>query len=613
VPVRAVVLKGYDHYLCLRKFARLWDGEDLSRAALALAAMVTVWVADSDWDELDSLNVHALGELEEVLRASQASCLKERCRFAREGTCFMWGQRRRASAAHLLIVNHALLLANVRCEGSLYPSSRYLIIDEAHQLEEEAREALAMEISRQRTSGVLGKLASTHTRLWPESVKLPAADEDRLTARGHVMAASARDAMSAVKGLFAAVSGLAEVPRGTDGQALWLSGEFRDTEPDWHEVVLHGEVALEAMSAAVHALQLALGDAAAAAEHVEDPGLAFAEALADLNGWCAKLGEAAGALEAVLTGAGDDYVYEADIQRRPGWEDERLVAELLDVGDALQEDLFSAQHSVVCTSATLSAGDDFAHFLAGVGLDRAERRPELLAIPSPFDYEAHMRVFVVTDLPEPNDPAYLGRFTEFLADLHRAVGGGTLTLFTKRSDMESVHEVLSPLLAEDGLALLCQGRGVSKRRLAEEFRADERASLLATRSFWDGFDAPGDTLRAVVIARLPFGYLADPLSEALKARIGESRWWRQHYLPRAVLDLKQAAGRLIRSASDEGYVILADSRLAAKWYGKRFLAALPTGARSMGGREIIASITGKGRGPKAGRGAARGKSNGTRH
>jgi ATP-dependent DNA helicase DinG len=155
------------------------------------------------------------------------------------------------------------------------------------------------------------------------------------------------------------------------------------------------------------------------------------------------------------------------------------------------------------------------------------------------------------------------------------MGGSVLTLFTNRREMEALYAKLAEPLRERGISLLAQGAGVSRKRLRDEFLADERLSLFATKSFWEGFDAKGDTLRCVVIAKLPFGRVRDPLYEERQERLGRKAW-DDYYLPEAVLELKQAAGRLVRSSTDEGCVIIADGRLTAgKRYARDFLNALP--------------------------------------
>lgn len=586
--VHAVVLKGYEHYLCLRRFMRLWDGEELGRTAVAVAAMLTAWVADSAFDELDSLNLHSLGSLDGLVRASHASCLKDRCRFAGEGTCFMWGRRRAARAAHILIVNHALLLADARFAGALYPAARYVVIDEAHELADEARGALTLKLSRQRVAGVLGDLGARGTNLIAARSLLAAGERVVVEERSGDVAAAARLGAEAVRGLFHEVVRLVDerADGSSEARTLRVSEDLRRGSEGFAVVGALAAEALDRISAVIHALRLLEDALASTGGGVDDPGLALAEAAADVSGWRSELDGAAQVLLELVEHPDSDDVAWMTVERRPDRHDEALCLAPLDVGEALARDLFDARDSVVLTSATLSAGDRFRHLVRTVGLDRAEASPRLLEIPSPFDYPRQMAVFVVGDLPEPAQEGYLQALGDMLASLHRATGGGVLTLFTRRSDMKALHDVLAPDLAGDGLTLLCQGRGVGKRRLAEEFRADAAASLLATRSFWQGFDAPGDTLRAVVIARLPFAYWGDPVGEALRERDPRG-FWADHYLPRAVLDLKQAAGRLIRSEVDRGVVVLADSRLGSRRYGERFVSALPGGVATFDTSEAV--------------------------
>ena len=184
-----------------------------------------------------------------------------------------------------------------------------------------------------------------------------------------------------------------------------------------------------------------------------------------------------------------------------------------------------------------------------------------------------MSVLIAQDMPQPGDTQYLPALEELLFEVHRAMGGSTLTLFTNRRDMEKVYLGLKPRLAQAGIHLLCQERGSSPRRLRERFLADKSCSLLALRSFWEGFDAVGDTLRCVVIPKLPFANPQDPLVRERELR--EDRSWWKHSLPEAIIAVKQAAGRLIRSSDDAGVLVLADSRLVTKRYGAQFVRSLP--------------------------------------
>ena len=225
------------------------------------------------------------------------------------------------------------------------------------------------------------------------------------------------------------------------------------------------------------------------------------------------------------------------------------------------------------TSATIAVGDDFSHFEHAVGLDRGAFEHKSLHLESSFDYENHMAVFVAEDMPAPTDPGYLDALEKLLYDVHVQMGGSVLTLFTNRRDMERIYEALEPRLSEQGLNLACQERSSSARRVREKFLAEKNLSLFALKSFWEGFDAAGDTLRCVVIPKLPFASPNEPLVKEREAR--EDRAWWRYSLPEAVIATKQAAGRLIRSADDKGVLVLADSRLVSKRYGSSFLKSLP--------------------------------------
>ncbi len=278
---------------------------------------------------------------------------------------------------------------------------------------------------------------------------------------------------------------------------------------------------------------------------------------------------------AVLNGEDEALVYSVELDRRRERDVEKLLAERLDVGEVLADDLYPRAHSVVFCSATIATGESFEHFAHSVGFDLlGEDAWRALRLASSYDFERQMAVFVPTDLPEPNTRGYLAALEALLERVHVAMGGSVLTLFTNRRDMEHLHAILEPRLQREGIALLCQKRGTSAKRLRDEFLADERLSLFALKSFWEGFDAKGDTLRCVVVPKLPFGRPSDPLAQERERREGRTAW-RRYTLPEAVIELKQAAGRLIRSTTDTGCLLIADARVTTKPYGRDFLAALP--------------------------------------
>jgi len=570
--LRYVALKGYDHYLCLRKLERfageLSDNADADR--IAGAAMLLAWTSQSAWGDLDSVNLHWRRDLRAAIQAAQADCTHKRCRYF-PYLCYLHGVRRRAASANVVVTNHALLFRDVVAQGGILPPIRHWIVDEAHAAESEARKQLTMGATHLELSVVLGALHGKRSGLLENVRRKLAGNDNAVGVLGLIarMEEGVGRCATLTDSLFDFVKDLAPLAGESDYDAaqLWVTPGVRDTGP-W------GTVASTGRSLARHLFEL-IAEGRELMTQLEALGAELTDPRADLAGLLTRLADQHLGLVAVVDGEDDALVYSAELDRRPTIPAEKLVAARLDVGEALAEDLYPRAHSVVYTSATIAAGESFDHFARSVGLDRVGKdgwRPLRLA--SSYDFERQMAVFVPTDLPSPKDRGYLEALERLLEDIHTSMGGSVLTLFTNRRDMERLHAVLEPRLRSRGLDLICQRRGTSAKRLRDEFLADERLSLFALKSFWEGFDAKGDTLRCVVVPKLPFGRPTDPLSCEREQREGAAAW-RRYSLPEAVIELKQAAGRLIRSKSDTGCLVIADARVVTMGYGKQFLEALP--------------------------------------
>jgi len=574
--LRFVALKGYEHYPCLRKIDRLLSAsDDVDEERLAAIAALVAWIAQSSWGDLDSVNVH-WGPWRAQVGCSVEDCTRKRCRFF-PNLCYLHGVRRRAGSAHIVVTNHALLFRDAAAAGGILPPLRYWIVDEAHAAESEARKQLSMSADHRAIASLLGAL---HTEGRGGAV-------DAVRARARTVAARTGD-----DELAARVERLATQMRGSIATASTITESFFDflkdlpaDESEYDTAEVHVTPPLRdrtewsvaagvghSLAKHLHAVLSAGRDLVTALEECGDE---FTDARADMAGLLSRLGEQLYGLEAVLDGSDDSFVYSAQVCRRRDDARDSVSASMLDVGEALLERFFPEVHAAVFTSATIATGDDFSHFARTIGLDRLpEGAWEALRLESSYDFDRQMAVFVPNDLPEPAGGRHLEPLARLLLELHVAMGGSVLTLFTSKREMEQLYDRVSGPLEERGLRLLLQGRGVSTKRVRDEFLADEHISLFATKSFWEGFDAKGDTLRCVVIARLPFGRMRDPLYEERRAR--DPRAWDDFYLPEAILELKQAAGRLIRSSTDEGCVVVADGRLTGgKGYARRFLEALP--------------------------------------
>ena len=242
------------------------------------------------------------------------------------------------------------------------------------------------------------------------------------------------------------------------------------------------------------------------------------------------------------------------------------------------------------TASNKRSAEAFRHFEHAVGLDLLPpERVGARQLASSYDFNGHMSVLLPADLPDPGARNWRRELAQLLLDVHVAMGGSVLTLFTNRREMESLYYELKPQLQQGGIELAAQLRSSSAATLRERFLAEHTLSLFALKSFWEGFDAPGDTLRCVVIPKLPFGKPSEPLAREREAR--ERNAWFRYSLPASVIELKQAAGRLIRSSTDEGWLILCDARLRTKRYGKTFLNAMPTSdIRTLGTDELLETL-----------------------
>lgn len=576
-------LKGYDHYPCLARVERACaedlplalvppDGRGGNAVAVDMLNALAVTLAfscQSPEGDLDALGIRWRYVPRALLTCTPHECQKTRCPFYPHA-CFVHGARRRAASGDVVVTNHSLLLRNVMADGRILPPIRHWVIDEAHGFEAEARRQWAREVSGQESRAafeLLGGLqtGAIHTAL-SRAAHLEAAHPVlRVLAQA---AAAVSRASLAMGDFFAVLHDLADVARDQgdyETVTLWIDERVRQT-PEWAAILEAGEVGVERLDDAARAL----ADAVALLADLDQQE---ASNLADA---AAFLGELGASLRLICLGEDESYVYSAQLsrsKRRIGLEG--LIAEKIDVGEDLAARWLPEMESVVFTSATMAIGESFEHFEHAVGLDRLEPGSHSARqLDSSFDFDDAMSVIVCRDLPAPGASGYAERLADALFDIHVALGGSVLTLFTNRREMGRVYNLLAPRLAAAGLELVQQEKGVSPRRLRERFTAEKELSLFALKAFWEGFDATGDTLRCVVIPRLPFSSPTDPLAGERGLR--DRNAWATYALPDAVLGVKQAAGRLIRTATDAGVLVLADSRLLSKSYGKVFLRSLPS-------------------------------------
>lgn len=577
-------LKGYDHYPCLRRLVRAAGSAELpvdearangrSKAAIASDMLTSIavtyaYVCQSVEGDLDALGIRWSSVPRSLLTVTSNECTRTRCPFY-PNLCLVHGARRRASSADIVVTNHSLLLRNVAADGNILPPVRNWVVDEAHSFEAEARKQWALELSAPRAQATFELLGGTQTGVIGQYTALATGKEAALPAIGLLAkaAASGKRAADSSADFFDAVRGLAELSRvggGYDMVTVWLGADARTSE-QWARVRDVGKELERRLDDCRRDLASAQELCAKTIEHL--PG--------DLEDVIRQIEAMVEACRIIVGGDDDTYVCSAEVSRaKRRFGQERLVAEKLDVGAELADRWYPEMQSVTFCSATMTVGGSFAHFSEAMGLGRlGAGRHATRALRSCYDFDEHMAVVALRDMPDPREPGYLESLERMLVDVHVAMGGSVLTLFTNRREMEEAYAAVAPKVQAHGLGVVMQERGSSPRRLRERFVQEKSLSLMALRSFWEGFDAAGDTLRCVVITKLPFSSPRDPLSLARSAL--DRQAWRRWSLPEAVLTVKQAAGRLIRTSTDSGVLVLADSRVSTKGYGKVFLRSLPS-------------------------------------
>ncbi len=588
-PLSYTALKGYDNYPCLRKVERLgavghrWEGSaspadvpEPSEDILNAVAAIMSYACQSADGDLNSLGIRWGRVNRGDLTSSSGECQRRRCPYF-HGGCFLHGARRRAAASDIVVTNHSLLFRTIGSDAEVLPPIRYWVVDEAHSVEEEARRQWALHIGSHESEAAFDKLGSPATGVLGALMRAGAGLDGASVMVGAVSktSAEAARALAAGKEFFRWVRKTLPKPRKKgryDDEVVWLSAQMRESE-DFAALSKAGAEFSERLEGLLRQGREAVQ---AISEEAPDSGME-SDLLArrdELASVMADLTQAKDALDIIVAGTDQGFVYSLGVSQRRGYENFEMCAEPLDIGGLMARIWYPEVDSVVYSSATIAVGDEFSHFDHQVGFDRLPGDAYAdIRLDSSYDFDHHMRVIVTRDMPEPTNPRYLPELSKLLVNVHVAMGGSVLTLFTNRHDMDEAFAQVEPELARRGLVLLRQDSSSNVRHLREQFVAEKGTSLFALKSFWEGFDAQGDTLRCVVIPKLPFSRPTEPVALEREAR--ESNSWARYSLPEAVLTMKQAAGRLIRSASDTGVLVLADQRLTLKGYGKVFLSALP--------------------------------------
>jgi len=544
VEFEAALMKGRQNYLCPRRLQRAIQNanELFNTTEQADLARLADWARATMDGTLSDLPLEPDPKVWTQVCSEAHICTAKTC--GQNPRCFFQQARKRLLAADVVVINHTLLFMLLgspeeqeeREEGYLFPND-FLIFDEAHTIEQTASRQIGIGISQYGLRATIQRLYNTRSKKGLFTVTRDAA--------GVTLAASLVDEADR---FFSAIDERANFKK--DGR------EYRVREVDFVDDQITGRLA---------ALQVRIGEVV---RKTEDELLK-----AELQELGRRIGEAREGIAVFLQQSAEEYVYWIERTGKTA-RNITLNAAPIDVAPVLRRMLFRDDCTSVMTSATLAVGrPDLAYFRRRIGADDAEP----LQLGSPFDFQKQMKLFVVRKMPDPRDAGYSAALAEWVARFVEDTEGRAFVLFTSYRSMQQLALEMESFFAKKKMNLLVQGKGAPRSLLLEQFKTTPRSVLFGTDSFWMGVDVPGEALSNVIITRLPFAVPDHPLTEAklelIQARGGDA--FTEYSLPEAILKFRQGVGRLIRSKSDNGIIVILDNRVVTKTYGRAFLKALP--------------------------------------
>ena len=565
---RAASLKGRANYLCPRRWRRIAGGESLSEDEARLLSKTLIWLqetAEGDRGEIN-LSMKDSGIWNRISAGDKGQCPGVRG----EGPCFLRAARERAEAAHILVVNHALLLSDLALGGGLLPEYQHLIIDEAHHLEEGATRQLGSLVSQDKLAEdleTLGRLlGDARSAIMSSGVSSVQVGQFEALA-GELDARWPRRARTSWDRLWDLIERFLDQHH-EDGGDLYQLRIARSTraQPGWSEV----EIAWEN-------LDVVLADEVKGLERLQHfldtlslPDQTIDEVILDLSTWLEGLGEMRDQLSSLIAAPAEESRIDwidrgSDSSNRS---DIVLHSAPLNVGPELDERLFSRKRSVILTSATLATQGNFDYFRQRVGVPEGAE----MAVGSPFDYRRAALLLIPEDMPPLDAWDYQRAMESILVGLGKAFTGRVMALYTSHAALRSAARAIRGPLEAEGIQVLAQGIDGSPRRIIRRFAENPKGVILGTSSLWEGVDLSGGVLKALVIARLPFHVPTDPIFAARSSEYEDP--FHQYAIPQSVLRFRQGIGRLIRGSEDRGAVVVLDRRIISRSYGRSFLESV---------------------------------------
>jgi Rad3-related DNA helicases len=588
--VGTVVLKGRSNYLCKRRYANFRMGsvqtkidDTASQKTLETVEEIDRWLGYTDDGSRSNMNSAVSLDIWNEICADELACEKSKCRFF--SSCFFFKARRRANFASLILVNHHLLMADVSMKSEdegegdgILPKFDILVIDEAHNIFKSAVSFLGESVSSNSVRKLLGKLYNTNSGQGLLT-KILGNNANSMLLKPLEKAVNILSGGFQAKLAHSFLPELIEILGKNNDENLY---ELDDPEKRREMSDILGKIVtvvteVTDLIAPVVKVLKEKDDAQTELRTVMDD--MNRSLLTDLEGVVTKLATCAGFYSEFCIGTNtENQVFWGE----KSGETLTLTISPLDVQRILAENLYKDTKSIIFTSATLTTSRDehgFDFFYRESGLSLSDREKRTQSLESCFDYATQIKAFIGGDMPDPskNRELFDSASIDAAHDIVKASGGGALVLFTSISHREAALKYFSDLDFE----VISQGK-LPVQAIMKKFREDVNATLLATETFWEGIDMKGETLRNLVIVKLPFRYPSHPFIKRYVAKLEQETGksgFNVYTLPNAVLKFKQGFGRLIRTKSDIGTVTVLDKRIAEKYYGRDFIRSAPSGVK----------------------------------
>ncbi|RQW05916.1 MAG: DEAD/DEAH box helicase [Calditrichaeota bacterium] len=580
--VKAVLVKGRRNYICHSRLKEQIDENSLFLDEGDSLKVIYDWSQISATGSRTELNFHPDEALWSRVCSESDTCTGMRCPWFEN--CYVMRARREAASAGILVVNHHLLFADLALRqsgigyesGAVLPVYDRIVFDEAHNIENSATSFFSESLSKFSVNQLLsrlyrlrrGKAAGAAVRIEALSGPCPDLSEipqhiTNIKAKAEILDSLCRDFTG--DSYTRRITG--DPDQNIDSGVLAPMGELQK------ELLLLSQACTDTLKTVPE-------------EEDENPLVfefkAMIRRLQEMASFCEKFrnygeyGEHVFWIERKKTASGEFF--------------ERFIITPLDIASLMNEAVFSQFKSVICTSATMTVRDSFSYWNSRVGLNLTDpERVHCEIFPSPFDYASRVLLTIPEDVPLPEEgEAYYRFISDFCGKAIEVSEGGALLLFTSYDMLRNVYDDLKPTFDRMGITAYRQGED-DRTRLLNSFRNDLSSVLFATDSFWEGVDTPGDSLKLVIICRLPFRVPTDPVVmarvESIERRGGNP--FMELSVPEAVMKFKQGFGRLMRRKSDRGIVLILDSRVIKKRYGSLFLNSLPPAGRSVKAGDAI--------------------------